>query len=145
MAEARAKRKQEEQQSKAIQEMLALPENQLCADCGTRGPRWASVNIGCFLCIRCGGLHRKIGTHISKVKSTTLDSWTPEQIEFVRSMGNRRVNEMLLSRGNAPRVNINSDSDMETYIRNKYDKKSYSLQGPVSLFLPCCAQTFSID
>src|SRR5271170_6160465 len=35
---------------------------------------------GIFLCVRCAIVHRKIGTHITKVKSLTLDKWTPEQI-----------------------------------------------------------------
>ena len=30
---------------------------------------------------QCAGIHRNLGTHISRVKSTTLDSWTPEQID----------------------------------------------------------------
>ena len=34
-----------------------------------------------FLCIRCAGIHRNLGVHISKVKSVDLDSWTTEQIE----------------------------------------------------------------
>jgi len=44
------------------------------------GPRWASWNLGVFLCIRCAGIHRNLGVHVSKVKSVNLDSWTPEQI-----------------------------------------------------------------
>jgi stromal membrane-associated protein len=36
---------------------------------------------GCFVCIRCSGIHRSMGTHISKVKSVDLDTWTPEQME----------------------------------------------------------------
>lgn len=44
------------------------------------GPRWASWNLGVFLCIRCAGIHRNLGVHISRVKSVNLDSWTPEQI-----------------------------------------------------------------
>lgn len=31
--------------------------------------------------MRCATLHRKLGTHISKVKSLTMDSWTAEQVE----------------------------------------------------------------
>ena len=45
------------------------------------GPRWASWNLGVFICIRCAGIHRNLGVHISRVKSVNLDSWTPEQIE----------------------------------------------------------------
>jgi len=44
------------------------------------GPRWASWNLGVFLCIRCAGIHRNLGVHVSKVKSVNLDSWTPEQL-----------------------------------------------------------------
>ena len=44
------------------------------------GPRWASWNLGVFLCIRCAGIHRNLGVHISKVKSVNLDTWTPEQL-----------------------------------------------------------------
>lgn len=47
----------------------------------TTGPRWASWNLGVFLCIRCAGIHRNLGVHISRVKSVNLDSWTPEQID----------------------------------------------------------------
>ena len=43
-------------------------------------PRWASWNIGVFICIRCAGFHRNLGVHISKVKSVNLDSWTAEQL-----------------------------------------------------------------
>lgn len=40
---------------------------------------------GVFLCIRCSGIHRGMGTHISKVKSIDLDAWTPEQMGVCRS------------------------------------------------------------
>ena len=42
--------------------------------------RWASWNLGVFLCIRCAGIHRNLGVHISRVKSVNLDQWTGEQI-----------------------------------------------------------------
>jgi hypothetical protein len=32
------------------------------------------------MCIRCAGIHRNLGVHISKVKSVNLDSWTPHQV-----------------------------------------------------------------
>ena len=36
--------------------------------------------LGLFMCIRCAGIHRNLGVHISKVKSVNLDSWTPHQV-----------------------------------------------------------------
>lgn len=37
--------------------------------------------LGIFLCMRCASLHRKLGTHISKVKSLSMDSWSNDQVE----------------------------------------------------------------
>lgn len=41
------------------------------------------LSRGVFLCIRCSGIHRGMGTHISRVKSVDLDIWTPEQMEVM--------------------------------------------------------------
>ena len=37
-----------------------------------RGPRWASVNLGIFICMQCSGIHRSLGVHISKVYFSIL-------------------------------------------------------------------------
>ena len=67
--------------------------NQFCADCRLKDPRWASWNLGIFVCIDCSGIHRSIGTHISKVKSVNLDTWTTEQVENMVAWGNQRAND----------------------------------------------------
>ncbi|KAF6345672.1 small ArfGAP2 [Rhinolophus ferrumequinum] len=61
--------------------LLLEEDNKFCADCQSKGPRWASWNIGVFICIRCAGIHRNLGVHISRVKSVNLDQWTQEQIQ----------------------------------------------------------------
>lgn len=38
-------------------------------------PDWASLNIGVLMCIECSGIHRNLGSHISKVRSLDLDEW----------------------------------------------------------------------
>jgi hypothetical protein len=47
-----------------------------------------------FLCIRCCGLHRGLGTHISKPRGINLDHWSPESIELAYKWGNERGNEI---------------------------------------------------
>ena len=66
---------------KRLEALLKKPENQVCCDCGRRGARWASANLGNFFCIECSGIHRNLGVHISFVRSVNLDTWTTEQVE----------------------------------------------------------------
>lgn len=47
-------------------------------------PEWTSYSLGVFLCVDCCGVHRNLGTHLSKVKGIKLDNWDSEQVE-VRS------------------------------------------------------------
>jgi hypothetical protein len=53
-------------------------------------PRWASYSLGVFLCIRCASLHRKMGTHISKVKSVSMDCWTLQEIQVKDSTSEKK-------------------------------------------------------
>ncbi|CAJ2657266.1 unnamed protein product [Trifolium pratense] len=58
-----------------------------------RAPQWASVNLGIFICMQCSGIHRSLGVHISKVRSTTLDTWLPEQVSFMQYTDNVKSNK----------------------------------------------------
>jgi Arf-GAP with SH3 domain, ANK repeat and PH domain-containing protein len=72
-----------------------------CADCGSGTKvEWVSINLAIILCIECGGIHRSLGTHISKVRSLTLDitSFTPDIIELLLLVGNRVANMVWESR-----------------------------------------------
>ncbi|KAG2194386.1 hypothetical protein INT47_006701 [Mucor saturninus] len=68
--------------------------NHYCADCGAKNPDWCSLNLGILLCIECSGIHRSLGTHVSKIRSLTLDStsYTPDIIELLKSIGNAKSN-----------------------------------------------------
>jgi len=69
--------------------------NKMCADCGTEiKVDWVSINLGIIICIECSGIHRSLGTHITKVRSLTLDvtSFTPDIIEILLKVGNRISN-----------------------------------------------------
>jgi Arf-GAP with SH3 domain, ANK repeat and PH domain-containing protein len=66
-----------------------------CADCGSGAKvEWVSINLAIILCIECSGIHRSLGTHISKVRSLTLDitSFTTDIIELLLLVGNRVAN-----------------------------------------------------
>ncbi|XP_063168084.1 stromal membrane-associated protein 2 [Candoia aspera] len=105
--------------------LLLEEENKYCADCQAKGPRWASWNIGVFICIRCAGIHRNLGVHISRVKSVNLDQWTQEQIQCMQEMGNGKANR--LYEGYLPENfrRPQTDQAVESFIRDKYEKKKY--------------------
>ena len=120
----------EVKQKQFFAKLLAEPTNNLCADCGSKSPRWASWNLGSFICIRCSGIHRKLGVHITKVKSVTLDKWTDEQLLSMTNGGNAKVNQLY----NPSNVQLDpsalgsgSDADrkLEQFIRDKYEFKRY--------------------
>jgi hypothetical protein len=71
--------------------LLSKPENRFCFDCEAHHPTWASTYFGVFLCIDCAGLHRNLGTHLSFVRSTDMDSWTREQLWRMTAGGNGRA------------------------------------------------------
>ncbi|KAK4128517.1 ArfGap-domain-containing protein [Parathielavia appendiculata] len=118
------------QNQQTIKNLLKLEPNKVCADCKrNKHPRWASWNLGVFICIRCSGIHRGMGTHISRVKSVDLDAWTDEQLKSILSWGNARANkywEAKLAPGHVP-----SEAKIENFIRTKYELKRWVMDGPM--------------
>ncbi|GLV36214.1 uncharacterized protein CBL_08706 [Carabus blaptoides fortunei] len=108
-----------------LNEMLRDEDNKYCVDCDSKGPRWASWNLGVFLCIRCAGIHRNLGVHISKVKSVNLDTWTPEQVVSLQQMGNSRARAVYEANLPDNFRRPQSDSSLESFVRAKYEHKKY--------------------
>jgi len=99
--------------------------NSRCVDCNEPMPTWASVNLGVFMCLACSGVHRSLGVHISFIKSLSLDKWTRELVNNMKSGGNERGN--LYFEGNLPRgyPRPQTMKDRETFIRAKYDERRW--------------------
>ncbi|KAM6082940.1 stromal membrane-associated protein 1 isoform 2-T2 [Chlamydotis macqueenii] len=126
--------KQNEQHQAILAKLLREEDNKYCADCEAKGPRWASWNTGVFICIRCAGIHRNLGVHISRVKSVNLDQWTPEQIQCMQEMGNTKAR--LLYEANLPENfrRPQTDQAVEFFIRDKYEKKKYYDKNAINAF-----------
>lgn len=78
---------------KQVQLLVEKPENVQCSDCLLKGKNeWASINLGVFMCTECSGVHRNLGSHISKVKSIILDEWDKTTYESML-IGNEELNK----------------------------------------------------
>ncbi|XP_060580342.1 arf-GAP with GTPase, ANK repeat and PH domain-containing protein 1-like isoform X3 [Ruditapes philippinarum] len=101
--------------------------NNQCADCGAPAPEWASLNLGTLICIECSGIHRNLGTHLSRVRSLGLDEWPLDLIHVMTSIGNTVANsvwEFNLKGRTKPAPN-GARNDKEQWIRAKYDSKEF--------------------
>ncbi|KAH0448241.1 hypothetical protein IEQ34_022041 [Dendrobium chrysotoxum] len=114
---------------KKLKELLHRSDNRICADCSAPDPKWASVNIGVFICVKCCGVHRSLGTHISKVLSVTLDEWSDEEIvSMIEVGGNSYANsiyEAFLPLDFSKPTANSSHEERAKFIRSKYEFQDF--------------------
>jgi len=116
-----------------LDEIRALSGNERCADCNSPDTSWASTNLGVFLCIRCSGVHRSLGVHISTILSCTLDIWTDDLIHKMEIHGNKQVNaeyeyHLQLAGDSKTSIKLHENSSMQErqlYIKAKYVSKDF--------------------
>lgn len=78
----------------------------------------------------CSGIHRGLGSHISKIRSLTLDSntFTPEVIEMLLSIGNTRANAVWDACNACSTTPMDSRDSKVDYIVGKYQDRIFTNQ-----------------
>nr|KYP76844.1 ADP-ribosylation factor GTPase-activating protein AGD12 [Cajanus cajan] len=112
-----------------LKDLLLQKDNQFCADCNAPDPKWASANIGVFLCLKCCGVHRSLGSHISKVLSVTLDEWSDEELDAMMEVGGNSsansIYEAYLPQGFTKPGPDASHEQRTKFIRSKYERQEF--------------------
>ncbi|XP_050406362.1 centaurin-gamma-1A isoform X16 [Patella vulgata] len=101
--------------------------NNICADCSAANPDWSSINLGILICIECSGIHRNLGTHISRVRSLDLDEWPPDISKVMTAIGNTVANsvwENNIKNFTKPTPQTTRE-EKEKFIRAKYEHKEF--------------------
>uniref|UniRef100_A0A8D0KVH0 ArfGAP with GTPase domain, ankyrin repeat and PH domain 2 n=1 Tax=Strix occidentalis caurina TaxID=311401 RepID=A0A8D0KVH0_STROC len=111
----------------AIQAIRNARGNSLCVDCGAPNPTWASLNLGALICIECSGIHRNLGTHLSRVRSLDLDDWPRELTLVLTSIGNATANSIWEKnpQGRCKPTHESSREERESWIRAKYEQRLF--------------------
>lgn len=108
--------------------LYSIEGNGVCVDCGSKDPDWISKNLGILLCKSCSGIHRGLGTHISKVRSATLDRIDPYLLHFLKNIGNSLSNEVWLAKledMSPPKCHDSSREEIEKFTIRKYKDKEF--------------------
>lgn len=92
------------------------------------------------MCIECSGIHRQLGSHISRVRSLDLDDWPSSHSQVLLAIGNSVANSVWEASDVAKEAKPkpkSSHQDKEQYIFSKYQKKDFvlSVSDPKSLLL----------
>jgi len=114
---------------------IEIPGNTRCVDCESPSPDWASLNLGVLVCIECSGIHRNLGSHISRVRSLNLDEWPAGHLAVMTGLGNQLANSIWEHKITLPYRKPKPDSpreEKERYIKAKYEKKEFLAPLPPS-------------
>ncbi|XP_054620933.1 arf-GAP with SH3 domain, ANK repeat and PH domain-containing protein 1 isoform X4 [Dunckerocampus dactyliophorus] len=117
-----------------IEDVLRMPGNELCCDCGAADPKWLSTNLGILTCIECSGIHREMGVHISRIQSMELDKLGTSELLLAKNVGNSSFNEIMEGNLPSPSPKPTPSSDMTVrkefinakYVDHKYARKTCS-------------------
>jgi len=115
---------------------FCVDSNSKCADCNSaKHVAWVSLNLGVFVCIGCSGVHRSLGSHVSKVRSVQLDTISASQVLVLKRLGNQVVNriwEEKVELAQAAKTEVAGKMEpaqttkaREGFILNKYVNKTF--------------------
>uniref|UniRef100_A0A8C5F6T8 ArfGAP with SH3 domain, ankyrin repeat and PH domain 1b n=1 Tax=Gadus morhua TaxID=8049 RepID=A0A8C5F6T8_GADMO len=113
----------EELTRSVIEEVLRMPGNDSCCDCGAADPRWISTNLGVVTCIECSGIHREMGVHVSRIQSLELDKLGTSELLVAKNVGNSSFNEIL--EGNLPSASAKPSPSSDMSVRREYINAKY--------------------
>lgn len=143
-ADPRAAAAEKADLTKQLETLRSVPGNDKCCDCDAPNPEWLSLNLGLMMCLTCAGVHRSMGTHISKVRSAVLDKLELTTLDYLCCIGNSNANTIweakfmaqtspdggepttggAAMRGKRPCVSSNR-AVREMWIKSKYELKMF--------------------
>ncbi|GIY33450.1 arf-GAP domain and FG repeat-containing protein 1 [Caerostris darwini] len=133
---ASRRRAAEDKNTKLLRELAALPCNKQCFDCLQRGPTYINVTIGSFVCTTCSGILRGL-TPPHRVKSISMTTFTPDEIEYLKSRGNEYCKYVWLgtfdTTTNSIESEVSDDQRKRDFMVQKYEKKRWYVDPDIAV------------
>ncbi|KJH42446.1 putative GTP-ase activating protein [Dictyocaulus viviparus] len=147
------KKRQDERNLRTLRELSALPGNRFCFECGQRGPTYVNITHGSFCCTTCSekliripystpayfprffllkifdydpfSIWRRGLNPPHRVKSISMATFTNEEIERIRSLGNEENSHTWLGLYSGTPPKIANKEEFTAFLIRKYEKKEW--------------------
>uniref|UniRef100_A0A915EPM0 Arf-GAP domain-containing protein n=1 Tax=Ditylenchus dipsaci TaxID=166011 RepID=A0A915EPM0_9BILA len=122
---AAQRKKLEEKNARAVRELMNIPANKFCFECGQRGPTYVNVTEGSFCCMHCSGLLRGLNPP-HRVKSISMSTFSDDDVKKLKLLGNEENQKIWLGLLDKkikfePRV----EDEVRQHLIQKYENKRW--------------------
>uniref|UniRef100_A0A674E446 ArfGAP with FG repeats 1b n=1 Tax=Salmo trutta TaxID=8032 RepID=A0A674E446_SALTR len=107
--------------------MTSQPPNRKCFDCDQRGPTYANMTVGSFVCTTCSGILRGLNPP-HRVKSISMTTFTQQEIEFLQKHTNEVCKHIWLGLYNDRTLvvpDFHEPQKVKEFLQEKYEKKRW--------------------
>ncbi|EAX92305.1 ARF GAP-like zinc finger-containing protein [Trichomonas vaginalis G3] len=112
----------QKQHQKILRNLMKLPSNKKCADCGEQCAVQVDTTNAIFLCSICSGIHREFGF---RIKSVSMATFTPEEIQKLQATNNDEFNRVWMAKWKASEDPFPIRDDANYNSRNNFLKRKY--------------------
>jgi hypothetical protein len=107
---------------KEVRNLMLIPCNKKCADCGEHCAINVDVTHCTFLCNQCAGIHREFG---DRIKSVSIAQFTKDEVAKLKATTNDWFNEVWMAKGRSQIDYHANDQKRRAFLVRKYQNREW--------------------
>ncbi|KAJ3440058.1 centaurin/arf [Anaeramoeba flamelloides] len=117
-----------------LTEMRRFSPNHNCAECGLQNPSFVSFAFGSVICMRCSHIYHQVFGGGSLIKSLLFSPWLPQELFFMKALGNDINKKIWEHNLKSKRLNSKSSNEkIRKFVKEKYLGRKWMDRKIVSL------------